>query len=382
METAVAQAGSPKKQNKSLNGGLDDSVLDNVLADLPKPVLNRVNALKNLQLKIVDIETKFYEELHHLECKYAEFFQPIHDQREKIISGEYEPTEEESKWVQADEQDSDSKPQPVAELASDLKEKANLNEQIKGIPDFWLQAFKSTDLIGEMIQEHDEPVLKYLRDIKVKMHDQKPYGYTLEFYFNDNEYFKNKVLTKTYELTVEVDRDDPFGYDGPYMYKCSTSKIDWNPGKDVTMKIVKKKQKHKSSGTIRVITKEEKQDSFFNYFDTPTQDGVRPIFRHLVNKSELKEEEKELDEEDDEEIESLYEADFEIGHFFKEFLVPKAVLYFTGELVDEANYDDEEEYDDEDEDEEDDENENDDDEEQDDEKSPSKNVKNLKSKRK
>lgn len=48
-----------------------------------------------------------------------------------------------------------------------------------------------------------------------------------------------------------------------------------------------------------------------------------------------------------EEDEELYEADFEIGHFLKEFLIPKAVLYYTGELVDEANYDDEDEFDDE-----------------------------------
>lgn len=54
-------------------------------------------------------------------------------------------------------------------------------------------------------------------------------------------------------------------------------------------------------------------------------------------------EEDELDEEDEE----LYEADFEIGHFLKEFLIPKAVLYYTGELIDEASYEDED-YDEED----------------------------------
>ena len=55
------------------------------------------------------------------------------------------------------------------------------------------------------------------------------------------------------------------------------------------------------------------------------------------------------DEDDDEDDENLCEADFEIGQFLKDFLVPKAVLYFTGELVDTASYDD---YDEEDEDEE------------------------------
>ena len=48
-------------------------------------------------------------------------------------------------------------------------------------------------------------------------------------------------------------------------------------------------------------------------------------------------------EEIDEETEDLFEADFEIGHFFKEFLIPKAVLYFTGELIDENDEFDEDE---------------------------------------
>ena len=35
------------------------------------------------------------------------------------------------------------------------------------------------------------------------------------------------------------------------------------------MKQVKKKQKHKSKGSVRTITKQVKADSFFNFFDPP-----------------------------------------------------------------------------------------------------------------
>ena len=35
------------------------------------------------------------------------------------------------------------------------------------------------------------------------------------------------------------------------------------------MKTVKKKQKHKSKGNVRTITKQVKNDSFFNFFDPP-----------------------------------------------------------------------------------------------------------------
>ena len=105
------------------------------------------------------------------------------------------------------------------------------------------------------------------------------------------------------------------------------------------MHTIKKRQKHKSTGTVRVVTKEEKQDSFFNFFDTPTTDGIRPSFRAALRPGL-----PDADEDDDEIGEDLCNADCEIGHFFKEFIIPKAVLYYTGELIDQAedyNEDDE-----------------------------------------
>lgn len=36
----------------------------------------------------------------------------------------------------------------------------------------------------------------------------------------------------------------------------------------------------------------------------------------------------------DEETEALLQADYEIGHFIRERIVPRAVLYFTGEACD------------------------------------------------
>jgi nucleosome assembly protein 1-like 1 len=46
------------------------------------------------------------------------------------------------------------------------------NEQIKGIPDFWLTILKNTSLISDMIQPHDEPILSHLTDIKVYLLDE------------------------------------------------------------------------------------------------------------------------------------------------------------------------------------------------------------------
>jgi nucleosome assembly protein 1-like 1 len=376
--TPVKSSKSENPKNTSTN--LDDSLLDTdkanpllQLLQLPKPILRRVNALKNLQLKMVDIETGFYEELHQLECKYMSKYEGIFAQRKQIVMGEYEPNDDEAKWDYEDVlgEMSESEEAEAAAVAAAVTAKADVNsitdglnsvdmnakdKKVAGIPEFWLQAFKSSDLLCEMMQPHDELVLKYLSDIKIVMHDRPPIGYTIEFHFSKNEYFSNEKLTKTYGLTTEKDRKDPLSYDGPVFYKCEGCEISWHKDKNVTVKVIKKKQKHKSSGQVRVISKEEKQDSFFNFFETPTSDGIRPSFKEIMSKEIVKikedkneenEEEEDDDDDLDEENENLYEADFEIGHFFKEFLVPKAVLYFTGEMTDEAEYEDGE-YEDED----------------------------------
>jgi len=152
--------------------------------------------------------------------------------------------------------------------------------------------------------------------------DTDEMGFVLEFHFSPNDYFTNTALTKTYKMKSEPDEDDPFSFDGPDIYGCTGCMIDWKKGKNITQKQVKKKQKHKGRGQTRIITKMVKTDSFFNFFDPP----------------ELPEDEDDLDEE----TEALLAVDFEIGHFFRERLIPKAVLFFTGEAIEEDSDDEDE----------------------------------------
>ena len=42
---------------------------------------------------------------------------------------------------------------------------------LTGIPEFWLTIFKNVDMLQEMVQEHDEPVLAALTDVKVTFSD-------------------------------------------------------------------------------------------------------------------------------------------------------------------------------------------------------------------
>lgn len=46
--------------------------------------------------------------------------------------------------------------------------------------------------------------------------------------------------------------------------------IQWNKGKNVTVKVVKKKQKHKVKGAVRFVNKTVQNVSFFHFFSPPT----------------------------------------------------------------------------------------------------------------
>ncbi|XP_035376870.1 nucleosome assembly protein 1-like 4b isoform X1 [Electrophorus electricus] len=330
---AKGKAGDQVMQNPQALAALQDR-LDSithspcVMDSLPPPVRRRVKALKNLQVKSAHVEAKFYEEVHELERKYASLYQPLFDKRKAIVTGAVEPTDEECEW-QSDHEDE--------ELADELQNKASIEEKKeaetegaapenpKGIPEFWLTIFRSVDMLSDMLQEHDEPILRHLQDIKVIFSGPgEPMSFTLEFHFEPNNYFKNTVLTKVYKMKSEPDFEEPFSFEGPEIISCEGCEIDWHKGKDVTFKTIKKKQKHKGRGIIRTVTKQVPADSFFNFFN--------PI--KVSPDSEL-----------DEDSELTLTTDFEIGHFFRERIVPRAVLYFTGEALEDDDSFEEEELD-------------------------------------
>lgn len=94
--------------------------------------------------------------------------------------GEYEPNDDECDWP-SDEEDE--------ELADDMKDKAKLEDEkskkdeaandkdVKGVPDFWLTIFKNVDMLQEMVQEADEPVLSKLNDITVTFSEKPMVNY-------------------------------------------------------------------------------------------------------------------------------------------------------------------------------------------------------------
>ncbi len=146
-------------------------------------------------------------------------------------------------------------------------------------------------MIAEMIEEWDEPLLQCLYDIKYRLQIQPIIGFTLEFYFNEQakNYFHNEILTKFYELQIEPD-DQVLFYEGAAIIRSIGCHINWiNLQTNVT--------RNNQTGEL--------QSSFFNFFTSP-----------LIT--------------DDWKL----ATDFQIGHYIRENLIPKAILYYTGEIFD------------------------------------------------
>lgn len=191
---SVEEEENQKDINKLLNfhdvfTALKNQNLADTMASLPPDVRRRINALKKIQLDSTKIEAQFFKEVHELECKYIQQYVPLYKTREAIVTGAYEPTDDECKWALDEEE----------ELSKDLKEKAVVADvkkeevpaPVKGIPDFWLTVFRNVNLLADMLQEHDEPILKHLIDIKTHLTNEPMVSkyniyisiYTLHFHY-------------------------------------------------------------------------------------------------------------------------------------------------------------------------------------------------------
>lgn len=302
-----------------------------MIEELPAKLKRRLNALKNLQMDYLNVETKFFQEVYELEKKYQKLYDPLLDKRAQIVSGAYEPTDAEAEFKVVVEEDEDVAERLKAFMLDGDKAAAvpKYEDDAKGIPDFWYHVFKNSDLIWEMVQEHDDPLIRKLKDVKL-VYPAEGMSYTFEFHFEKNDFFTDEVLTKQYFLKSELEEGKPFDYEGTEIYKCTGCKINWNKGKDLTVRTIKKKQKHRSRGAVRTVMKQVPNDSFFNFFSPPS----------------VPENEDDIDVE----TESILESDFNIGHYIRTRIIPRAALIYAGIINDEDDDDDDEEEEDEEED--------------------------------
>ncbi|KAG8339767.1 putative Nucleosome assembly protein (NAP) [Trypanosoma vivax] len=299
----------------------------------------KVYALKGLLDEYKAVRRQFRDELGLLQIEHLQAAQKLYDIRTSIVCGQRDITDDELAAAGAKEVGASG----VCEIpSSDGEDDTEKNKKAKksvrvitpseacdpleaaagkpdgGIPNFWLTAMCNTEALDSMITERDRHALSYLRDIKLEHVEGDPQkGVQIDFYFAPNEYFKNTVLSKTYRMVFDEDSGEM------EIDSMKATPVEWlSPEKNLTIVIKKKKQRHKSSKSIRVVTREENCPSFFNLFKNPLGDED--------------DEDDNKNEEDDDDEEEMAELHIEAGQVLMEEIVPKAAFYYTGKSVEQA----------------------------------------------
>lgn len=167
----------------------------------------------------------------------------------------------------------------------------------RSISEFWLTILKNLDSYDYPIRSRDELCLKYLIDIRC-IHE--PLGFKLEFHFSPlNPFFTETILTKTYSIRIEFNETNPYQvYDGPEIDRCQGCSINWREDSNLTYE-KRRRQPRKS---------------FFDFFSPPIiPAGGIPSMT------------------EDEQL--RLEADIEFSLLLKQRVLPRAVLYYTGEAL-------------------------------------------------
>ncbi|XP_027367615.1 NAP1-related protein 2-like isoform X1 [Abrus precatorius] len=170
-----------------------------------------------------------------------EKLQEIQDELEKI-------NEEASDKVLEIEQKYNEIRKPVYDKRNDI---------IKRIPDFWLTAFLSHPALGDLLNEEDQKIFKYLSSLEVEDYKDVKSGYSITFNFNPNPYFEDTKLVKTYTFLEEGTT------------KVTATPIKWKEGKGIPNGV-----NHEKKGNKRAPT----DVSFFSWFnDTEQKDDMDDI---------------------------------------------------------------------------------------------------------
>jgi nucleosome assembly protein 1-like 1 len=149
-------------------------------------------------------------------------------------------------------------------LTADEQKNIEGNLSAKKIPEYWLKAMKNCDVLKDEITNTDQDALKFLHNIHV-VDEEGTDNFEIVMTFTENPFFKNKELTKRFIL-----KDD-------FPVKSEGTVIEWEQGKDLTKKEIKKKQKNKKTGQSRVVSKIVDADSFFNFFGSITLSEAEDI---------------------------------------------------------------------------------------------------------
>lgn len=219
------------------------------IAEMDQEIRDRFKALKALQDLLTEADEEEQKEIKKMELEFEEKYKEIYRTREQIVNGKLAlPADLLQDFQVRAEQIRDEDYDKLEVVPCDVK---SIQNSKMGISDFWLRALLNHP-IGNQVQEKDRPILGYLQNIELDLHNQEGSdGYDLVFHFSPNSYFSQT------ELKISVYKADTGSVE-----KIVGTKIEWQAGCDPT----KTKKKKKKGG--KKVTVEAVQPSFFNIFET------------------------------------------------------------------------------------------------------------------
>lgn len=253
---------------------------DDKISDLTNEQKETLKKLKLYQKEYYDYESKFEYELYVLRQKYQDIYNPIYEKRREALVG-----------------------------------KGDAKIGTPNLPEFWLRALRNNSTVNHVIEEHDEEVLSYLNDIKceyIKKNKENKEGFILSFHFAPNPFFSNEVLTKTYHMKC-VDCVNE-----PVLLHTEACTINWYENKSVLKKnVIKKHNKNSKDG--KAVQQTVNRDSFFHFFTShkvPSSNVIKQLNKHEVAQLEM-----------------IIEGDYEVALTIKERIIPYAVDYYLGIII-------------------------------------------------
>lgn len=237
----------PKEENKKEEAPKEEKELDNeeedrkelydAIKDLKSNevsdnVKSKLILLSDLHMEYKKFENEQYgKEYDQLQDKYDRLYQEIDAKIDDIVN-----TKEK------------------IELTAEEMEKYGITDdgETKSIDDYWEKVILNSRYFT--ITDKDKVILKYLTKVKMEKLPESVMDFKVDFYFKENEFFSNEILSKKFI----------YGKDA-LLKKAEGTTINWvSSDKNTTIEKVKKRVK-KGKKYITEF-KESKVDSFFSFF--------------------------------------------------------------------------------------------------------------------
>ncbi|XP_017035753.1 protein SET isoform X2 [Drosophila kikkawai] len=185
------------------------------------------------------------------------------------------------------------------------------SELVKKISNFWVTSFINHPQVSGILDEEEEECLHSLKKLEVEEFEDIKSGYRINFHFDENPYFENKVLTKEFHLNSAAASEN-----GEWPASTSTP-IKWKEGKNLLKQLLTKPYGNKKKRNSEYKT-------FFDWFSDntdPVNDEIaelikddlwpNPLQYYLVPDIEVEPEDEE--DNDDNEEEGFDDEDGEDG---------------------------------------------------------------------